>query len=210
MPIEPGTRGAADPHPAANFQSEQSGEQIAAAASRRYHAVLDLQGCQTKDSRGRGIGRYSRSLAEALVTSAGDFDFTVCFNNAFVDSAKELTQDFEAFVGDRRIVRYDALCPSTPWSATVVDAGRVAGEWIAQYAWIDLVALPPSWQSKCRPNIDTWSQEEMIGKCLEWGKNEHDNVREYLYRSLESQCRFPRDDKRIGALRARLAREFGR
>lgn len=77
-------------------------------------------------------------------------------------------------------------------------------------AWMDLVALPPAWQSGGRTRIDTWTHEEMIGRCLEWGGNEHQNVREYLYRALESQCRFPRDDKRIGALRARLAREFGR
>jgi hypothetical protein len=50
----------------------------------------------------------------------------------------------------------------------------------------------------------------MVSRCLEWGVSEHRNVREYLYRAFESQCRFPRDDKRIGALRARLAGEFGR
>jgi hypothetical protein len=98
--------------------------------------VLDLQGCQTKGSRGRGIGRYSRSLAEALVTSAREFDFTVCLNDAFVDSADELTREFEPLVGKAGIVRYDAPCGTTPWDAAAMDPRRVAGEWIAQYAWI--------------------------------------------------------------------------
>ena len=101
-----------------------------------YRVVLDLQACQTRGSRGRGIGRYSRSFAHALLNSPGRYDLIPCVNSAFADSADELTREFEPLIAMGRIVRYDASRPPTSWSATAIDAGRVAGEWIAQHAWV--------------------------------------------------------------------------
>ena len=74
-------------------------------------------------------------------------------------------------------------------------------------AWLDVLALPPSWQKRVK--IAVWSDEDMIARCLEWGANEHRNVREYLHHALASQSRYPREDKRIVGLRAGLAAEFG-
>jgi glycosyltransferase involved in cell wall biosynthesis len=103
--------------------------------SKGHRVVLDIQACQTEYSGTRGIGRYSRSFAEALVASRDGFDFVVCLNELFVDSANALAHEFESLVGADRVVRYAATSPHAPWSATVPDAGRMAGEWIAQYAW---------------------------------------------------------------------------
>ena len=76
-------------------------------------------------------------------------------------------------------------------------------------AWLDVVALPSWWQKRRRFQVEQWSNEEMVARCLEWGCNEHRNVREYLYRALASQMRYPREDERIRGLRTRLASEFG-
>jgi glycosyltransferase involved in cell wall biosynthesis len=102
---------------------------------RRHRVVLDLQACQTEDSRHRGIGRYSSSLAEALTGSETGFDYAIAVNDAFRDSAAEIERRFETRPGVRQVVRYAATTPSGPWTPGVVDAGRIAGEWIAQYAW---------------------------------------------------------------------------
>ena len=75
-------------------------------------------------------------------------------------------------------------------------------------AWLDVIALPPAWQRRLAARIGAWSPEAMVARCLEWGTNEHRNVREYLHRALESTARYPRDDERIVSLRAALAREF--
>jgi FkbM family methyltransferase len=75
-------------------------------------------------------------------------------------------------------------------------------------AWLDVIALPPAWQRKLAARISAWTPDAMVARCLEWGNNEHRNVREYLHRALESGARFPRDDSRIASLRAALAREF--
>ena len=75
-------------------------------------------------------------------------------------------------------------------------------------AWLDVVALPSAWQERYGGQIETWSDEEMVTRCLEWGSNGHRNVREYLHRALAMPCRYPSSDSRITALKERLAREF--
>jgi FkbM family methyltransferase len=76
-------------------------------------------------------------------------------------------------------------------------------------AWLDLVALPPAWQKKCSSIVSTWTEKDMVRKCVEWGTNEHRNVRQYLHRAFASRSSYPRNNERIVALRAQLAQEFG-
>src|SRR5205085_8730536 len=75
-------------------------------------------------------------------------------------------------------------------------------------AWLDVVALPPKWQEIGGPIVPRWQSEDMIARCMEWGTNEHRNVREYLHRAFSSQFDFPRDDFRVARLREQLAVEF--
>ncbi len=103
---------------------------------RRRRAVLDLQACQTRYSRGRGIGRYTFHLTEALARTPGAFDYTLCVNGFFADSSAELEATFSPLLGSDRVVRYDATCSQEPWSAAAIDLQQLAGEWIAQHAWI--------------------------------------------------------------------------
>ncbi|HTL75003.1 MAG TPA: glycosyltransferase [Casimicrobiaceae bacterium] len=98
-------------------------------------AVLDLQGCQSEVSRGRGIGRYSRGLAEALLRTPGCFSVSVALNGAFSDVARDLAKALAPWTSDDRVVRYEAPDPVTFWDPSGVDPGRVAGEWIARDAW---------------------------------------------------------------------------
>ena len=77
-------------------------------------------------------------------------------------------------------------------------------------AWLDVVALPSSWQQRAALDIDpVWSREALVARCIEWGTNEHRNVREYLCHALRGNATYPRDDPRIGELRRALDREFG-
>ena len=55
--------------------------------------VIDLQGAQS-ESRGRGIGRYSRSLALAMAAQAGPHEVTVALNGGFEEATAELRDAF--------------------------------------------------------------------------------------------------------------------
>ncbi len=55
--------------------------------------VIDLQGAQS-ESRGRGIGRYSRSLALAMAAQAGPHEVVVALNGGFAEATAELRDAF--------------------------------------------------------------------------------------------------------------------
>jgi FkbM family methyltransferase len=74
-------------------------------------------------------------------------------------------------------------------------------------AWLDVVALPPRLQ-RSGDVVRAWDREAMVRRCLEWGTNEHRNVRQYLQRAFASSGEYPRDDRRIASLRRDLDREF--
>lgn len=64
--------------------------------------VIDLQGAQC-DSRFRGIGRYSLSLALAIARNAGKHDVWIALNSAFPQSILELRQTFKGLVDPAHI-----------------------------------------------------------------------------------------------------------
>ena len=101
----------------------------------RQRVVLDLQACQTSDSRNRGIGRYSRSLAEAVAKGDRGLEIVACLNDSYPESAAELAQEFEPILGVGRLGRYSAPASLETVGAPNLDRGRLGGEWIAQYAW---------------------------------------------------------------------------
>src|SRR3954469_13516813 len=89
-------------------------------APSHLRGLLDLQACQTEGSRGRGIGRYSLSLATALLADAAPFSFSVACNAAFPHAADELATELQPLTGADRFIRYHAMAPALPW-----DAGRL-------------------------------------------------------------------------------------
>ena len=64
--------------------------------------VIDLQGAQC-DSRFRGIGRYSLSLALAMARNAGKHDVWLALNSAFPQSILELRQTFKGLIDPANI-----------------------------------------------------------------------------------------------------------
>ena len=64
--------------------------------------VIDLQGAQC-DSRFRGIGRYSLSLALAMAKNAGKHDVWLALNSAFPQSILDLRETFAGLVDPAQI-----------------------------------------------------------------------------------------------------------
>ena len=67
--------------------------------------VIDLQGAQT-ESRFRGIGRYSMSLASAMARNAGDHEIWVAVNGAFPDGIGDIRASLEGLVPAHRIRQF--------------------------------------------------------------------------------------------------------
>lgn len=72
--------------------------------------LIDLQGAQT-DSRFRGIGRYSTSLAQAMAKEAGRHEVWICLNSMLPESMDSIYAAFDGLVPPSRIVAFDAVAP---------------------------------------------------------------------------------------------------
>ena len=94
--------------------------------------LLDLQSCQAPGSRNRGIGRYSMSLAQAMVKLAPHNEYWLLLNGAFDQSVQELSQLFKTSVSPERIVTFyppDGCCESAEeraWLTRVAELNRLA------------------------------------------------------------------------------------
>jgi len=76
------------------------------------HIVLDLQACQSPESRRRGIGRYSLALAKAMAREPRGHDITVLLNGAMGDSIEFLRGQFDDLLPQARLVTWEALAPT--------------------------------------------------------------------------------------------------
>jgi len=93
--------------------------------------VIDLQGAQT-ESRFRGIGRYTLSLAKAIVRNRGDHEVIIALSSLFPDTIESIRGDFKNLLPQENIrvwhapgpVRY--LDPENTWR-------REAAELIREY-----------------------------------------------------------------------------
>ena len=70
--------------------------------------LIDLQGAQT-ESRFRGIGRYSTSLAQAMARNAGDHEIWVAVNGTFPDGIGDIRQALDGLVPQERIRQFDTF-----------------------------------------------------------------------------------------------------
>lgn len=70
--------------------------------------VIDLQGAQT-ESRFRGIGRYSVSLAQAMARNAGDHDVWVAINGAFPEGIEDIRAALDGLLPENRIRVFDTF-----------------------------------------------------------------------------------------------------
>ena len=72
--------------------------------------VIDLQGAQT-ESRFRGIGRYSLSLARAIVRNRGDHEILIALSGLFPETIGPIREAFEGLLPQENIRIWHALAP---------------------------------------------------------------------------------------------------
>ena len=89
--------------------------------------VIDMQGAQT-DSRFRGIGRYSLSLAQAIARNAGNHDVCLALNAQLPESISTIRQAFEHLIPEERIRIFDVPQFNTlgNWESRSAEAIREA------------------------------------------------------------------------------------
>lgn len=75
--------------------------------------VIDLQGAQG-DSRSRGIGRYSLSLAQAMVRNRGRHEVIIALNGLFPDSIEPIRAAFDGLLSQDNIRVWHATGPVHP------------------------------------------------------------------------------------------------
>lgn len=72
--------------------------------------VIDLQGAQT-ESRFRGIGRYSLSLAQAMARNAGEHEIWLILSAAFPETILDIRHAFDGLIPQERIRVFDVPRP---------------------------------------------------------------------------------------------------
>lgn len=70
--------------------------------------VIDLQGAQA-ENRNRGIGRYSLSLAQAIVREAKQHEIVIALNASFPESAAEIRDQFLPFMPSKNIQTWQSI-----------------------------------------------------------------------------------------------------
>ena len=83
--------------------------------------VIDLQGAQS-ESRGRGIGRYSRSLALAMAADPGPHEVVIALNGGFAEATAELRDAFAPVLPADRIAVWHG--PGSQTASRAEDAPR--------------------------------------------------------------------------------------
>jgi glycosyltransferase involved in cell wall biosynthesis len=73
--------------------------------------VIDLQGAQSTGSRNRGIGRYSLSLAQALVRNRGNHEVFIALNDLFPDTIEPIRAEFEGLLPQENIRVWTSPAP---------------------------------------------------------------------------------------------------
>jgi len=91
--------------------------------------VIDMQGAQT-ESRFRGIGRYSLSLALAMARNAGEHEVWLMLNGAFLESILDIRRAFNGLIPQERIRVFNVPLPvaehnpDNAWRARVAELIR--------------------------------------------------------------------------------------
>lgn len=88
--------------------------------------VIDLQAAQSTGSRSRGIGRYSLSLALAMVRNRREHDVLIALNGLFPDTIEPIRTAFEGLLPQENIHVWSAAAP--------VASMDIANDWRRQSA----------------------------------------------------------------------------
>lgn len=93
--------------------------------------LLDLQGAQTSGSRNRGIGRYSLSLAEAVIRNRGEHGVHILLNGAFGESLTHIHERIGPLIPAENFHVFEPLSPVRQAEPDNV-ARRIASELIRE------------------------------------------------------------------------------
>ena len=75
--------------------------------------IIDMQGAQTPGSSYRGVGRYSMSLAKAMLKNSHSHEIFLALNGAFSASIKKIRDEFCGLIPNNRIVVWQQFYPFT-------------------------------------------------------------------------------------------------
>lgn len=73
--------------------------------------VIDLQGAQSTGSRNRGIGRYTLSLAQAMIRNKGEHEVIIALSGLFPDTIEPIRAAFEGLLPQENIRVWHASGP---------------------------------------------------------------------------------------------------
>jgi glycosyltransferase involved in cell wall biosynthesis len=73
--------------------------------------VIDLQGAQSSGSRNRGIGRYTLSLAQAIIRNKGEHEVFIAVNGLFPDTIEPIRAAFDGLIPQDQIRVWHAPGP---------------------------------------------------------------------------------------------------
>lgn len=73
--------------------------------------VIDLQAAQSTGSRNRGIGRYSLSLALAMVRNRGEHEVLIALSDLFPDTIEPIRATFDGLLPQENIRVWNAVAP---------------------------------------------------------------------------------------------------
>jgi len=108
--------------------------------------VIDLQGAQS-ESRYRGIGRYSLSLAKAMAKNADGHQVWIVLNAAFPETAIDLRRQFQDLIPENRIRVFETITqvaesdPASFWRARTSE--RIREQFLADLKpdWVHVSSL---------------------------------------------------------------------
>lgn len=80
--------------------------------------VIDLQAAQSTGSRNRGIGRYSMSLAKAMVRNRGNHEIFLALNGHFPETIEPIRAAFDGMLPQENIRVWHGLAPAAFIDAT--------------------------------------------------------------------------------------------
>ncbi|RLA72681.1 MAG: hypothetical protein DRG30_07120, partial [Epsilonproteobacteria bacterium] len=66
--------------------------------------IIDLQGAQSYSSRNRGIGRYTLSLAKAIIANRGEHEIIIALNSIFLEATDDIYAEFSMLLPPENIV----------------------------------------------------------------------------------------------------------
>lgn len=93
--------------------------------------VVDLQACQSRASRTRGIGRYSLALLKAMLRNAGEDEIWVALNGELPDTVEPIRAALTGLLPDDRVVVWKAI-PGISAEYPVNDWRRAAAAEVRQ------------------------------------------------------------------------------